>query len=131
VRVPLPGPGWRGAYEKLRVRDSIDYPLLGVALLVRWEDGPGRVIGEVKLALTAVNPRPEVVPGTEAFAGQPMTSAVVEALARLAHRTGKPMRTAVADPAYRGAMIIALVEKAATRLAPELQEALAGKARWV
>ena len=130
ARVPVPGPDWQGVYEKLRVRDSIDYPLVGLAMMVRWADARSRAIGAVKLALTAVNPRPEVVPGTEAFAGQPMTVETVEALARLAHRTGKPMRTTVSDPGYRRSMITALVERAAMRLAPELAEALQRKARW-
>jgi hypothetical protein len=40
------------------------------------------------------------------------------------------MRTTVADPAYRRAMIGALVEKAAARLAPHLQAVLAQRARW-
>jgi len=36
---------------------------------------------------------------------------------------------AVADPAYRRAMIGALVEKAAVRLAPELAETVAARQR--
>jgi len=109
-------------YEKLRVRDSIDYPLVGVALMIQW--GPSRRLDGLRLALTAVNPRPEIVPGTDKFLGGSLTPAVVEELERLANRTAKPMRTAVADPAYRRAMVGALIEKAAIRLAPELGERL-------
>jgi 4-hydroxybenzoyl-CoA reductase subunit beta len=129
VRVPLPGPGWQGVYEKLRVRDSIDYPLLGVGLMARREEDGGGALTGLRMALTAVNPRPERVPGLEAFLGRPLTLEVVDGLARKANRTGKPMRTAVADPAYRRAMIGALVEKAAARLAPELAEPLAVRRR--
>ena len=137
VRVPLPEPGWVGVYEKLRVRDSIDYPLVGVALMARFEGGKdaggngpgaGNLTG-LRMALTAVNPRPEPVPGLEAYLGQPLTPAVLDGLKSKANRTGKPMRTSVADPAYRRAMVGALLEKAAVRLSPSLGKALAKRAQ--
>ena len=84
----------------------------------------------LKMALTGVNPRPEIVAGTEAFAGQSLTPATVEALKRLANRAAKPMRTTVADPAYRRAMVGALVERAAGRLAPEIAEHYRAQAQW-
>lgn len=130
VRVPLGGAPWSGVYEKLRVRDSIDYPLVGAALLVRWHNGAQRTIADIRLALTAVNPRPELVPGLDALRGQPLDVAAVDLLMKAANRTGKPMRTAVADPAYRRAMIGALVEKACLRLAPDLRPALDERVRW-
>jgi 4-hydroxybenzoyl-CoA reductase subunit beta len=140
VRIPWPGAGWEGVYEKLRVRDSIDYPLVGVALAVRWSSAgrlreapvtqAGRRMEDVSLALTAVNPRPELVAGTQALVGQELGLESLDALKGLANRAGKPMRTTVADPAYRRAMIGALVEKAAARLAPHLQAVLAQRAKW-
>jgi len=133
VRAKLPEAGWEGVYEKLRVRDSIDYPLVGVALMIRWQAGQrmdGRRIEELRLALTAVNPRPELLAGTGAFAGQAMTPAVVAELKKLANRAGKPMRTTVSDPAYRRAMIGALIEKAAGRLAPDIAAHFKAQAQW-
>jgi 4-hydroxybenzoyl-CoA reductase subunit beta len=129
VRIPTPPAGWQAVYEKLRVRDSIDYPLVGAALSVRWGGG-GRLMEQASLALTAVYPQPVLVPGTEALAGRELNLEAVEELKRLANRTAKPMRTTVADPAYRRAMIGALIEKAAARLAPHLAAALAERARW-
>jgi 4-hydroxybenzoyl-CoA reductase subunit beta len=129
VRIPWPAAGWEGVYEKLRVRDSIDYPLVGVALAVRWSN-VGKRIDDLSLALTAVNPRPELVAGTDALVGHELGLETLEVLKGLANRAGKPMRTTVADPAYRRAMIGALVEKAAARLAPHLQAVLAQRARW-
>jgi len=118
VRVPLPGktpPGkaWDGVYEKLRVRESIDYPLVGLALT------------GVRMALTAVAPRPLLVPGLEPLVGKPMSLETVDHLQRAGNKAGKPMRTSVADPAYRRTMIGALIEKAVARLEPGLSEALA------
>jgi 4-hydroxybenzoyl-CoA reductase subunit beta len=133
VRAKLPEAGWEGVYEKLRVRDSIDYPLVGVAVMIRWGQGAqatARQVDGLKIALTAVNPRPEILAGTEAFEGQAMTPAVVEQLKKLANRLGKPMRTTVADPAYRRSMIGSLVEKAVSRLAPEIAERIKAQAQW-
>jgi 4-hydroxybenzoyl-CoA reductase subunit beta len=126
VRANLPGAGWQGVYQKLRVRDSIDYPLVGVALMIQW--GPSRRLDGLRLALTAVNPRPEMVAGTDKLLGQSLTPSVVEELKKLANRTAKPMRTAVADPAYRRAMVGALIEKAVSRLDPEIAERLRAQA---
>jgi 4-hydroxybenzoyl-CoA reductase subunit beta len=130
ARVRIPTADFEAVYEKLRVRDSIDYPLAGVALGVRWKDKRAHTVAEIKIGLTAVNPRPELVGGMDAFGGRTFDLETVEALAKLAHRTGKPMRTTTADPAYRRSMITALVEKAAMRLVPELQSALMQRARW-
>lgn len=123
---PDTGPLWEGCYEKLRVRDSIDYPLLGLAMRLRRRDGK---LDAIRMALTAVNPRPMVVPGLEEFSGRALDLALVDDLKRKANKTGKPMRTAVAETAYRRAMIGALVEKAIERLIPELAEPLAERRR--
>lgn len=125
VHVPIPEPGWQGVYEKLRVRDSIDYPLVGVGLMARFAGPDDPTLAGLRLGLTAVNPRPELVPGLEEFSGRPFDLAVLEAVQRKANKTAKPMRTAVADPAYRRAMVGSLIAKAAARLSPSLAQALA------
>jgi 4-hydroxybenzoyl-CoA reductase subunit beta len=137
VRLPLAGEEWVGTYQKLRVRDSIDFPLAGVALRVRWADagsrgvaGGSRRVAGLRLALTATNPAPVEVSGLEELAGGELTLELVEALTLAAGRTAKPLRTTVADAAYRRAMVSALIEKAAARLAPELAAPLAERARW-
>ena len=130
ARIPLPEGPWHGVYEKVRVRGSIDYPLAGLAMMVRWKDQTAREIADLRLALTALNPQPMMVPGTEAFSGRELNPDAVAELTRLAGRAGKPMRTSVSDPAYRRAMIAAMVEKAAARLAPGLGPALLQQARW-
>ena len=131
VHIPQPEPGWQGVYEKLRVRESIDYPLVGVAMMVRYEPGGSRVIGELRVGLTAVNPRPELLPELELFRGEEMSVKVVDGLKRLANKTAKPMRTTVVDPKYRRSMVGALIESAAIRLAPELKEDLDAQLRWM
>ena len=53
VFLPASSAGYRGAYRKLRVRGSIDYPLAGVA--AAWKRSNGNV-EDARVAITAVNP---------------------------------------------------------------------------
>ncbi len=130
VRLKLPEEGWQGAYEKIRVRESIDFPLAGVAMMVKWAGAESHEIAGLRVALTAVNPRPEPLGGLDKLVGREMTTDLLAELCALANRKGKPMRTTVSDPAYRRAMVGALIEKTAARLAPWLAAPLAEKARW-
>ncbi len=50
--------------RKLRVRGSIDYPLAGVAVAVKRSNGH---IEDIQIALTAVNPAPVLVAGSDAL----------------------------------------------------------------
>ncbi len=58
VYLPESSAGWRGSYQKLRVRGSIDYPLAGVAVALRMRSGR---VEDARVAITAVNPAP--IPG--------------------------------------------------------------------
>ena len=59
IHVPAASAGWSGAYKKLRIRHSIDYPLAGVAVAMQ-KDGDGTCV-QARVALTAVNPAPKLV----------------------------------------------------------------------
>jgi len=49
---------YRGVYRKLRVRGSIDYPLAGVAVVMKRSNGH---VSDARIAMTAVNPAPLTV----------------------------------------------------------------------
>ena len=53
-------------YRKLRVRGSIDYPLAGVAVVMKRSNGH---IADARVAITAVNPAPLLVQGRQRVAG--------------------------------------------------------------
>ena len=130
VRIPLAGADMSGAYEKVRVRDSIDYPLAGAALLLGRTNGPGSSVTAAHLALTGVYPAPVHLDATEALSGAPFDMGAVETLQKLANKAAKPMRTTVVDPAYRRSLVGALVEKLAARLEPGLAEKIDSKLKW-
>src|SRR5437773_114845 len=62
VFLPEASSGWKGSYQKLRIRGSIDYPLAGVAVAFKKNGGP---VEAARVAITAVNPAPLLVPGSD------------------------------------------------------------------
>ena len=103
VFLPESSADYRGAYRKLRVRGSIDYPLAGVAVVLKRSNG--RVI-DARIALTAVNPAPVLVKGaSEALAGKTINEEVADTVGDLAARTAKPLTTSALTPEYRREMI--------------------------
>jgi 4-hydroxybenzoyl-CoA reductase subunit beta len=104
VHVPARMAGWRGAYHKLRVRGAIDYPLAGVAVAMDV-DGSG-VCRDARVALTAVNPAPVLVPQAgEWLVGKKWSEDSGEGVAHAAIQTGKPLTTSASTPVYRREMV--------------------------
>jgi 4-hydroxybenzoyl-CoA reductase subunit beta len=103
VFLPAAAANYRGAYRKLRIRGSIDYPLAGVAVVVKRSN---RHIEDARIGITAVNPAPTLVKGaTELLAGKQPTEELAEAAADLAAKTAKPLTTSALTPEYRREMI--------------------------
>jgi len=110
VRVPASSAGWSGTYKKLRIRQSIDYPLAGVAVAM-LKDDEGRC-AEARVAVTAVNPAPQMVKAAELLRGRRHDRDLIEEVARDAIRTGKPLRTSASTPEYRRQMIRVFIRRA-------------------
>src|SRR5205085_10975198 len=103
VLLPESSSGWTGAYMKLRVRGSIDYPLAGVAVALKRSNGS---IEDARIGLTAVNPAPVLVKGaTPLLSGKVMNDELADAAGDLAARTAKPLTTSALTPEYRREMI--------------------------
>jgi 4-hydroxybenzoyl-CoA reductase subunit beta len=103
IILPRSRSGYRGTYRKLRVRGSIDYPLAGVAVVVKRSNGQ---IDDIQIALTAVNPAPVLVDGLSVLlTNGRIDERGVEHAAALAGRTAKPLTTSALTPEYRREMI--------------------------
>src|SRR4029077_5267000 len=65
VRLPRPD-GWDAVYHKLRRRDAFDFPVLGVAVWLKWERGKGKgergTVAEARIVLGGVASWPQEVP---------------------------------------------------------------------
>lgn len=111
VHVPARMAGRRGVYLKLRVRDSIDYPLAGVA--VAMDVDSSGICRDARVALTAVNPAPVLVrQASEWLAGQKWSAELAERVAHAAIQSGKPLTTSASTPVYRRDMVRVFTRRA-------------------
>lgn len=110
IFLPASSAGYRGLYRKLRVRGSIDYPLAGVAVVMKRSNGN---VSDARIGITAVNPAPLLVKGaSELLAGKAMSESIAEAVADLAAGTAKPLTTSALTPEYRREMIRVFTKRA-------------------
>jgi 4-hydroxybenzoyl-CoA reductase subunit beta len=110
VFLPKSSADYRGVYRKLRVRGSIDYPLAGIAVVMKRSNGH---IADARVAVTAVNPAPLLVKGaSELLAGKVVDEALAEAVGNLAAKTAKPLTTSALTPEYRREMIRVFTKRA-------------------
>jgi CO/xanthine dehydrogenase FAD-binding subunit len=110
VFLPDTTAGYRGVYNKLRIRGSIDYPLVGVAVALKRSNGH---VEDARVAITAVNPAPLLVPGVErVLAGQKVDEEVATAIGDLAARAAKPLTTSALTPEYRREMVRVYTKRA-------------------
>ena len=112
TRIFLPGSfaDYGGVYRKLRVRGSIDYPLAGVAVVMKRSNGH---IADARIGITAVNPAPLLVKGAaELLTGKLLNDALAEAAGDLAAKIAKPLTTSALTPEYRREMIRVFTKRA-------------------
>jgi len=115
VFLPASAADYRGVYRKLRVRGSIDYPLAGVAVVMKRSNGH---VADARIGITAVNPAPLLVQGAgELLLGKAVDEALAEAVGDLAARIAKPLTTSALTPEYRREMIRVFTKRAVLALA--------------
>jgi 4-hydroxybenzoyl-CoA reductase subunit beta len=114
IHVP-PANGTRATYRKLRRRDSIDFPILGVAAALRTaKDG---TVENASIVLTAVESAPVIADQAAALlAGKKLTDDVIEEAASLAYRPARPLDNTDLTHAYRKKMARVEVARALREL---------------
>lgn len=114
VRLPKSQAGAASAYEKARIRGSIDFPLAGCAVWLRQSGGR---VEALRIALTGVNPYPHVLTGLDKYAGRALDDAALDAIREAVRTQAKPMRTTHVKPWYRRRVVGALARRLVARLA--------------
>jgi 4-hydroxybenzoyl-CoA reductase subunit beta len=100
------------SYRKLRLRDTIDFPLLGVAVFIQLEGKNGKC-RDVRLVLGAVGPAPVVVATAPTLMrGKQITPKLIEAVSNSARTLAHPVDNTASSPRYRREMIPLFVENA-------------------
>jgi 4-hydroxybenzoyl-CoA reductase subunit beta len=100
------------AYDKIRIRRSIEYPVAGVAVALRRE---GAALADLRVAFTGTNPRPVRLAGTEALCGRAPDD-TFEALDALVRDQVMSMKTTFTPGHYRRRVAGVLARRTLTRL---------------
>jgi 4-hydroxybenzoyl-CoA reductase subunit beta len=104
ITVPPPQAGTRSAYRKLRLRNSFDFPILGVAAVLTLD--PSGTCRSARLVLNAVAPKPMEVPeAANVLIGSKLDSDAIAAAADAAFSVGRPLDNASATIPYRKRMV--------------------------
>ena len=99
VRVP---DGWKSTYWKLRRRGSFDFPILGVAAALKFEN---QTVTEARIALGAVASRPFLVEKAGEFLkGKTLSDEVIAEAAGMVANRAKPMDNTDMDLYWRKAV---------------------------
>jgi 4-hydroxybenzoyl-CoA reductase subunit beta len=89
IHLPENDGSWRSAYWKLRRRGSFDFPVLGVAVAVRWGGG---VVTDARIVLTGVGSRPHAAESAaQKLVGRRLEEDLVREVAADAARLAKPL----------------------------------------
>jgi 4-hydroxybenzoyl-CoA reductase subunit beta len=106
-------PGLRSAYDKIRIRRSIEYPVAGVAVALRRD---GNTLTDLRVGFTGTNPRPVLLAGTAELCGGPLKPSVIEGLDALVRDQIMPMKTTFTPGHYRRRVAGVLARRLVTRL---------------
>src|SRR5437879_4638341 len=120
VRLPAPD-GWDAVYHKLRRRGSFDFPVLGVAVWVRWERGRGNAergtVSDARIVLGGVASWPQEVPEAgAALRGRELGDDAIARAAAAAYRPAKPLDNTDFDLSWRKQMTRVHVTRALEEL---------------
>lgn len=117
IRIPKPPAGFRGCYKKLRTRDSIDFPQVGLAVCGVWR---GEVLEQLEIVVGAISPKPKPIKGLAAFFGQPLGEAEIEAIGALVYKQSRPQAAIHGDPQWRRTMTRIFTLRALQELSKEI-----------
>jgi 4-hydroxybenzoyl-CoA reductase subunit beta len=111
VNIPPSKAMTRSVYRKLRLRNSFDFPILGVAAVLEMTD-VGTCSG-ARVVLNAVAPKPMEAPlAAAALVGTDLNPAALDAAAEAAYTVGKPLDNTSGSIPYRKRMLRVFARRA-------------------
>ena len=106
-------PGLRSAYDKIRIRRSIEYPVAGVAVALKRESDR---LTDLRIGFTGTNPRPVLLAGTAELCGGDVDPRVIRGLDALVRDQIMPMKTTFTPGHYRRRVAGVLARRLLMRL---------------
>lgn len=111
IVVPPPKPNTRSAYRKLRLRNSFDFPIIGVAAAIEVDDA-GICTG-ARVILNAVASKPVEAPlAAAALIGTDLNAEALDEAAEAAYGVGKPLDNTSGSIVYRKRMLRVFARRA-------------------
>ena len=109
-------PALRSAYDKIRIRRSIEYPVTGVAVALRRER---EALADLRVAFTATNLQPVLLKGTAELCGGALDARVFAGLDALVRDQIMAMKTTFTPGHYRRRVAGVLARRLVQRLFDE------------
>ena len=106
-------PNLRSAYDKIRIRRSIEYPVAGVAVALRKEGGK---LADLRVAFTGTNPRPVLLASTAELCGRGFDERFIRGLDALVRDQIMSMKTTFTPGHYRRRVAGVLARRLVARL---------------
>lgn len=111
TEVIVPTSAWRVSYQKLRARQAIDFPVLGIAVAVDADEAG--ICRAIRVVATGVTPAPRAVAKLDAVAvGKRLDREVVAAIGARCRDGLHPLSTFGNDTEWRRDMVPVLVRRA-------------------
>lgn len=114
IVVPKPAAGFRGSYQKLRTRESIDFPQLGLAIVGCFT---GDIPQTLEIVVGAVNPQPKLLRGLDAFVGKSLDTVAIASICDLVYKQTRPQGSVHGDTAWRRQMAVVFARRGLLALA--------------
>ena len=106
-------PGLRSAYDKIRIRRSIEYPVAGVEVALKRD---GDTLSDLRIAFTGTNPRPVLLTSTADLCGKKLDETFYKGLDDLVRDQVMAMKTTFTPGHYRRRMASVLARRLVTKL---------------
>jgi 4-hydroxybenzoyl-CoA reductase subunit beta len=111
VRLPRPSRGLKSGYQKLRLREAIDFPALSVAVALRLDEEER--CRSLRIVVSSLGAKPRVVAGVERLAtGKRLDEEILEEIGTLAFRQCHPLTNIPLDAEWRHTMVPVFVRRA-------------------
>ncbi len=115
ITIPPESHGLRASYRKLRVRDSMDYPVMGTAVALGMN---GKTIEQLRIAVTGTDTTPLIYDDiAQQYIGDQLTDELIAQVSEEVMGQIKPYRNVHFSPQYRKAMVGVFLQRILTELA--------------
>jgi 4-hydroxybenzoyl-CoA reductase subunit beta len=118
IHIPSPVPGTRFSFQKLRVRASIDFPLMNLAAACRLDEAGN--IDSLRMVASGMGSYPRKIGKLEDEArGKRLDDDVIEKITHQAYRQSHPLDNIPVDKDWRRAMVPVLARRALEAMAAD------------